>query len=95
MARTLALVVALAGIDADVALDPHVVPARPSGQRGQVMGAEGHQRIGQVALGRMKGAVPLPFEQHHHVGPRSPVADGVAKPFRHGAKILADHDDSP
>ena len=55
------------------------------------MGVEGDQRIGRIMVDAAKRAVIVALEHHHQIRPDAPIRHLLAKAFRHGAEIFADH----
>ena len=86
-----ARIVAFAGIDPDRAFQLEIAERAPAGIGRQIVGVEGDQRVGRIMVDAAKRAVVVALEHHHLVRPDAPIGHLLAKTFRHGAEIFADH----
>src|SRR5712692_188760 len=83
-----AIRIGLAGVDAERAFFPQVTTYRPTRERRKIVRAERDQRVLGITFRRPKPAILVPFEQHHPVGPHTPIGERFPQMFRHGAEVL-------
>ncbi len=84
-------VVAFAGIDPERPFQLKIAEGAPARISRQIVGVEGDKSVRRIIVDVAKRAVIVALEHHHLIRPDAPIGHLLAKAFRHGAEIFADH----